>query len=160
MKIELKSLNVMLGRSDETYCYTASLYVNGKKIGDVGNSGMGGPDDFRGDMTKFQEADTWVSQNMPQMHLYDDHSIPMTIELLCGSIVEDSLLKKDLKKSLAKEVILEIPGTKGLQSMRWKGVRKITEAHILSAQKSYPKANILNTLPFDDALKIFKQQSA
>jgi hypothetical protein len=42
MKIELKNVKVYLGMSEETIAFNASLYVDGKKVGDAKNSGTGG----------------------------------------------------------------------------------------------------------------------
>ena len=41
----LKNLKYIESRSDETNCFGATLYVNGKRFADCGNSGQGGPTD-------------------------------------------------------------------------------------------------------------------
>ena len=47
MKLELKSIHVFHQRSEETYCYSANLHLNGKKVAHVGNGGHGGCDDVQ-----------------------------------------------------------------------------------------------------------------
>ena len=42
MKIELKNLKYAEFASQETHCFEASLYVDGKRIGVVANDGQGG----------------------------------------------------------------------------------------------------------------------
>lgn len=42
MKIELKNVKLFLAGSEETICFTATLYVDGKKVGDASNDGRGG----------------------------------------------------------------------------------------------------------------------
>jgi hypothetical protein len=44
MKIELRKISFNERMSEETNCYAADLYVDGKKVGEVGNDGHGGCD--------------------------------------------------------------------------------------------------------------------
>ena len=46
MEVEVKNVNVIEELSDESYCFTASLWVDGKKVGEVSNRGQGGQSDF------------------------------------------------------------------------------------------------------------------
>jgi hypothetical protein len=41
-KVELKSIKVHLDVSEETICYSANIYANGKKVGSIDNAGRGG----------------------------------------------------------------------------------------------------------------------
>ena len=43
-KIELKNISHYARGSEETPCYNATVYVNGKKTIEVGNDGHGGCD--------------------------------------------------------------------------------------------------------------------
>lgn len=47
MKIELKNIKVNLAFSEETTCFSADIFVNGKKAGYAKNSGHGGCTDYR-----------------------------------------------------------------------------------------------------------------
>ena len=49
MKIELKSFKHYERLSDETYCFTANIYVNGIKCGTAENRGIGGETDYSSD---------------------------------------------------------------------------------------------------------------
>lgn len=42
MKLKLRSLNIHDDISRETLCFSATIYVNGKKVGSVLNDGQGG----------------------------------------------------------------------------------------------------------------------
>ena len=48
MKIELKKISFNERMSEETNCFIADLYINGKKVGYVKNDGCGGCTDYRG----------------------------------------------------------------------------------------------------------------
>lgn len=45
MKLELKSITVNMRLSEETNCYVAKLYLDGKRVANVSNHGQGAPDE-------------------------------------------------------------------------------------------------------------------
>jgi len=49
MKVELKSVKVNQRMSEETLCFSATIYVDGKKVGEVLNRGCGGCNDYHFD---------------------------------------------------------------------------------------------------------------
>jgi hypothetical protein len=48
MKIELKKISFYERMSEETNCFAADLYINGKKVGECKNDGQGGCTDYNG----------------------------------------------------------------------------------------------------------------
>jgi len=48
MKIELKKISFYERMSEETNCFAADLYINGKKVGECKNDGQGGCTDYYG----------------------------------------------------------------------------------------------------------------
>ena len=48
MNVELKKISFNERMSEETNCFVADLYINGKKVGYVKNDGRGGCTDYRG----------------------------------------------------------------------------------------------------------------
>jgi len=48
MKIELKRIQFSERMSEETNCFVADLYINGKKVGECKNDGQGGCTDYYG----------------------------------------------------------------------------------------------------------------
>ena len=46
MKFELKNIKFYESMSEETNCFQADLFINGKKIAYVKNTGQGGPTDY------------------------------------------------------------------------------------------------------------------
>jgi len=53
MKVELKNIKVYEKLSEETVCFTATIYLNGKRAGEVENRGQGGNTCYH----FFQQAD-------------------------------------------------------------------------------------------------------
>lgn len=46
MKLQLKDVEVHDDMSEETHCFSATLYVDGIKAARISNQGMGGPNDY------------------------------------------------------------------------------------------------------------------
>jgi hypothetical protein len=159
MKIELKNIKHMESLSEETNCYSATLHVNGKKIGEVSNQGHGGPDNFYGDRAAFDEAEAWLAANKPAVDLGDDMTIPMDMELFCGEILSAHLISKDLKKVLRSRILFVEDGKDGMFQLRWKGVRKVEDRHVEVVRNKHPRAKILNAMPFQEALEVYMANS-
>lgn len=73
-EVAIKSLKVMESLSEETLCFTANIYVDGKKAGTASNCGHGGCTDYHFDDRKLeQDVDAWT-KTLP----------PREYELPCG----------------------------------------------------------------------------
>ena len=151
MKIELKAIQYAAFSSEETNCYTANLYINGHKIGTVGNDGHGGPDHFHGDHSAFAAADAWCKANLPgwQMH---DKEFETDLEMQCGKLVDEWLTARDLKTALRSKVLMRDPVDGCLYAVKHRGRLDATIARI---EKQHPGATILNRLPFEEALTLY-----
>ena len=159
MQIELKNIKVSTFMSQETHCFEASLYIDGKRIGKVWNEGHGGPDGFTGDELAYSQANEWVKDNHAGQTINGLH-IPTDLEDVCAQRLADHLMAKDLRRSMKSRVLFYRPEEKQIMELRWKGVRKIDERHIEVAQRDNPSAVILNTLPFDEAFAAYQQYAA
>jgi hypothetical protein len=161
MKIELKNVKHMESLSEETNCYSASLYVDGKKIGDVSNQGQGGPDMFHGDREAYEKADAWIKANKPPYESsFGGDPLEMDMELYCGELLTNWLITKDLKTALRSRVLIIKPDEKGVFEFKFKKVRKVESKHIQIVKASHPKATILNDLPFEEALTHYINNTA
>jgi len=162
MKIELKNIKYAAFASEETSCYEATLWVDGKKIGHVSNDGRGGCDNFQGDHASYKAADQWCISNLPN-RVYTkekdgfDAIHQQNLEYLCGMLLEEHLTAKDLAKALSSKALFTIHGKDGLFIKKYKGSAKPDERLFESVRTAHPGAVILNTLPREEALKIYKE---
>lgn len=165
MKIELKSIKYAAFASEETSCYSAALWVDGKKIGDVSNNGHGGCDNFHGDQAAYRLADQWCCANLLTRQYtiekdgFDAAPSPQDLEELCGELLNDHLIAKDLAKALNSKALFTIPGREGLFTKAYKGKVKPDQTLFESVRTAHPGAVILNTLPRDEALKIYRENA-
>jgi len=108
MQITLKNIKHSALASQETHCYEASIYVDGKKSGSVRNDGYGGSDHIVWNSKEVeQRVDAWV-EVQPRMPLPWDESetLKFSLELLFGEIVNDWLAEKDFNRVLRKGLIM------------------------------------------------------
>ena len=164
MKLELKNIKHTAWASEETHCYQASLYVDGKPAAIVSNDGHGGCDrDYRHPTFKKESEASGVQPyafgyraKMAEVHEYFA-SLPKTnacdifpdgmeqcLEFWCADQVNDWLSARELKKKLKKEFLFQFADGVGVFAHKDRPSR----AH---------KATILNDMPFADALAIWKE---
>lgn len=103
-KIELKSLKVYEGISEETTCFKGNLYIDGKLVGYCKNDGRGGSTNIHGnsleDNKLIQKVDEWCKKNPIPIEGYS-FSIN-SLEDRVDDIVEKELISRDKKKFVNK----------------------------------------------------------
>ena len=144
MKLELKNIKHTAWASEETHCYQASLYVDGKPVATVSNDGHGGADRYY-DHPKcvYSGRSAWCDK-MQEVHEYFK-SLPHThsLEFWCADQVNDWLSARELKKNLKKSYVYHFADGAGMF------------AHKLRPASTV--AVVLNDMPFADALAIWKE---
>jgi len=100
MKIEIKNVKINQHFSRETLCYTASLYVDGKRIGTAENDGGGGPDLFiYKDKEKGRAFEAYCRSLPPTPPSKDfPYELPMCPEQVIGQLIEKWDLERQIKK--------------------------------------------------------------
>lgn len=153
MKIELSQFKPFPSMSEETMAYTAVVKINGVPAFHAKNSGTGGADlytplDARGrDLLK--QAEDYAA-SLPRDPRFPN--LPMDLEMLLGTIMSDTLAAADLRKGLKTYAIFQHDGK--IKQAGKRGIK--VENAIAHVQTKYPDAPVLNLLPFDKALEIYK----
>ncbi len=164
MKIELKNIKHAAFASEETCCFSASVLIDGVKEGEVSNDGHGGSHRWHpwalaakveehaktlpvekldiggGEMSDFQpDADTVISQ-----------------------LVTDWLLSKDLARHLKSRIILVSDDGKlrETQKMPPDQLAALIQDKVRLTRAFPTAAFILNAIPFDKALELYKAHAA
>ena len=150
MKLELKNIKHTSWASEETHCYQASLYVDGKPVAIVSNDGHGGADrDYSHPKFKGEYRDTMRKVNeyfksLPNIPSeWFPEGMEQTLEFWCCDQVNDWLSERELKSKLKKVFLFQFADKVGVFSHK----TRPSPAH---------KAIILNDMPFEDALAIWK----
>tara|TARA_R110002051_G_scaffold52381_2_gene99483 strand:- start:559 stop:1071 length:513 start_codon:yes stop_codon:yes gene_type:complete len=166
-KIELKNISHYERGSEETPCYNATVYVNGKKTIEVGNDGHGGCDRQQGigeyNYNHIEEVNKWciktfgkksftyTSDGGEKECFYD-----FDLEQFCHDELYKWLDSKDLKKDMSKKYLF-------VEDKKLYGYPRKNKDQDLSFKtfffEKHPSAECLNFLPFDDAIKLFKESA-
>jgi hypothetical protein len=153
MKITLKSIKYAAFASEETNCYSGTLYVDGKKIGTVSNQGHGACDTFRGDWDAHKKADEWCKANLPKWAAYGDTNLTneTNLEMHCANLLDTFLVTTDVKRAFKTKVLFRKPEG-GIYEIKHRGQIAQTIASII---KQNPNADILNNMTVEQAVAVY-----
>jgi hypothetical protein len=163
MKIEIKNVKHSEFASHETSCFEASVYIDGVRSGIVENDGQGGcnryhPYELEIKINEYAKTLPPVATSMTDPH---DSSKPFTYDQDADAVIDDlltdHLYSKDLKRALAKKIMYvkddgQIYETKSLTKLQMQIY--LAKANI---QETLKTQKILNTLPFSEALSIYRR---
>jgi hypothetical protein len=159
-RITLKNIKYAAFASEETHCYSASVYFDGKRVGTVKNDGHGGADyQYPEDKDGWDEMGKYIA-TLPEITTTFGGEAGFTLiqdlELICGDLVNDFLVTKDLKRALSKKVLFKKKGSDGV--FETKGARnKATLEHwVTQIAEREDTTEVLNLLPIDKALEIYR----
>jgi hypothetical protein len=157
MQIELRHLKIVHRLSQETVCFTASLFLDGEPAGTVSNRGDGGAHEYSSSAAESRltaYAKAAPARTFPAE--WGGGTYQPSADSLIDDLVTDHQTRADLAKLLKTRVLFT--GTDG--KLRQTRTFKAEELQrLLPDLTSKPPADwqrILNTLPFDEALAIFR----
>ncbi len=165
MKIELKKFKYAAFASQETNCFEAEVWIDGKRAGHAENDGHGGPTHISPN-TLNATLDAYAA-TLPdvQTDMMDPHdktkpfTYKQTGEHLIDEAVSDLLLERDLTKALKKRVLFTRTGEAGIRETKCLTAEQMTRAmaDMPTFLRMIPKVDkVLNTMPFADALALYK----
>ena len=106
MKLELKNIKFYESMSEETNCFQADLFINGKKIADVKNQGQGGPTDYRvldfKNQQILRDAEAYCL-TLPKEKISDTFDFQPTLESKIDDLFE-AWLKVKADKKMEKQM--------------------------------------------------------
>ena len=163
MKVELKNIKYSAFASEETNCYEATIYIDGKKVGHVKNSGTGGCDNIYPYEVE-RQINEYAKTLPPRVAKFIDPQtgkefvFNQTAETIFGDLMDDYLCGKDLKKALSKKIVF----TRNKQVYETNRMDAGTLKTELNAgfeelKQSLKADFILNLLPADQALQLYKE---
>ena len=152
MKIELKNIKYAEFASQETHCFEASVYIDGKRAGTVGNDGQGGCNFYH--PRELEEALKAHAKTLPKV-MYHEHEFDQDADTLIGDLLTEHLYAKDLKRALNKRIMFfthddQLKETINLERQRMESI--LANAALVAQLKA---KTILNLLPFDQALSLY-----
>ena len=164
MNITLRNIKHFAAMSEETYCFTADIWIDGVKVGDARNEGHGGPTMIHPRELEARidaYAKTLPPSPVPGL-VEDDGVTPVTIEqnaeIIVGDLVTQWLIEKDVKRALSRKVCFLKNGKPGIFTLAFKGKDISTGVALLQKPENLTRFDvrcILNVMPFEGAVKAY-----
>lgn len=107
MKIELKNIKYAAFASQETLCFSASVYIDGKRVGEVSNEGYGGANYWH--PYTIEQTINKYAETLPPVQ-WEDVSIQPNAETLIGELMNQWLRRRSEKQLCAKQTCFRKPG--------------------------------------------------
>ena len=162
MNLEMKAIKHTEWASEETYCYQANVYLDGKPFAVVSNDGHGGCDreyshnkfkgDYRATMKKVDEYFKSLPKRDVGKYDWAPEGFDESFEGWCHEQVTNYLITKDVKKALKKNKVVYQKNDDGKMGLYDWHINANSDA----LKKRYPESVILNDLPIDEAVKIWR----
>lgn len=170
MKLELKNIKHAAFASEETHCFEAVLYVDGKPFATISNDGHGGCDHvhpYKLTHRDSAERKAWQDTmdkidayfaSLPKSKLDLGNGmtadIPETLELWACGQVNEFLAKRDFKRAIKSKVLGQFKD--GIY--QWKKAPDLAKQIALIKQKyASEQVVILNELDEATAFKLYKE---
>jgi hypothetical protein len=161
MKIELKRVSFNERMSEETNCFVADLYINGKKVGECSNDGRGGCTDYRGDRPEHYQVIRDAENYFNSLPKVKDEKYNFEFQPSLESAIDDQFeeyLKakaaKKMEKTFETAICFGVPDGNSYRYISWKGKKPLSTIPkvIIQGEVNRIKANeckngvvILNT---------------
>ena len=150
MKVELKNIKYAQFASEETSCFQATVYINGKRSLIARNDGRGGCNMYdpisSGAHTQLEE----YAKSLPEREF--GAGMKGSYQPDADTVIEDlliaSLYLKDMKRALKKQILFVKPGSDAV----WSFSCKPTADNIGTILEKNPTYKLLNIMPEDEAL--------
>ena len=109
MNITIKNVKICGWNSQETTCFQATIYIDGKKAGDASNEGMGGCNNYYFKDRELEQRFYDYCKALPPVD-YNGHELSMDADLLLGDLIADYERNKTYKRWCKKETIFKLVG--------------------------------------------------
>lgn len=165
--LTLKNIKYAAFKSEETHCYEAMLYFGPTKVARVSNDGHGGADDVQWLCTRPRQEQVleWISANLREPRkpefasLYANATPYSLLEFWCADAVNSWLAEKELKRLLSKRVLWTRKGQPGIYQTQTAKSQEIKERWIQQTAADPDVETVLNSLPMETALQLFKERT-
>ena len=155
-KIELKNLKHSDFASQETYCFEASVYIDGKKAGTVSNQGCGGCHSYHPN-TLYQILSKEAAK-LPhhEWRLNEEVlSIAPDADTIISELVTEALTAKDLKSGMRRRILFVGDDGSVFETQAMDAAKLAIQLKRKDLYEALKTKTILNLLPFPEALSIY-----
>ncbi|MDC3312703.1 hypothetical protein OAV22_02075 [Flavobacteriaceae bacterium] len=151
-KIEIKNVKHNEYLSEETHCFDASLYFDGKRCATVSNRGHGGCNDYRIiDQNAYDALNAHV-KTLPQTE-FGGKMFDEDLDTVIGGLVNDFLIAKDFKR-LKRTNAVCLNDNNQIVTTGYRGNVKPDQRLFDHCEKD--GLIVLNNMPLNEVVELFK----
>jgi len=163
VNIKLKNIKYFAAGSEETSCFTASVYIDGMKAGDVKNDGHGGcnyyyPHELETKLSAYADTLPPVTSSLEvdgKPFVYEPNADNVIDELL-----DEYLAAKELRRLLhsgkAIYTVTDRPGIFASSRLTSAQLATLLKVGIAGLPSKWNAKELLNTMRFEEALEIYR----
>ena len=154
--IELKNLKYSEFASQETYCFEASVYIDGKKAGTVSNQGCGGSHSYHPN-TLYQLLKAEADKLPPHEWRLNEEvlTIQPDADTIISELVTEALAIKDLKSGMRRRILFIGENGEVFETQAMTAAALAVQLVRKDLYEKLKTKTILNLLPFPEALSIY-----
>lgn len=170
MKIELKNLKYAEFASQETHCFEASLYVDGKRIGVVANDGRGGCNGYTphtawetiNEYAKTLPAKKYTmnTRNEDGTFTPNEVDLPADADTVIDGLVVEALYARDLKRAMANKIMFINADGEVMETTKMDKGTMMTWLSRPELMDKLKATKVLNLMPLNEAVKLYRLQGA
>jgi len=165
MKIELKNFKHAAFASEETLCFTASVYVDGKRLFEASNSGKGEANHLEpvngSDWDDIRRVQDWVAKQ-PKIKLDNNLETSVDLDFYISHLGYREVGRRHLKSLFRKHIVIfdpnDAPGN--LKQISCSQKPDITDNRRIQLEQTYPGCLIMNDLDIERALDLYIASSS
>ena len=155
-KIELKNLKHSDFASQETYCFEASVYIDGKKAGTVSNQGCGGCHSYHPNTLYHILAKEAAKLPHHEWRLNEEVlSVAPDADTIISELVTEALTAKDLKSGMRRRILFVGDDGSVYETQAMTAAALAVQLVRKDLYEKLKTKTILNLLPFPEALSIY-----
>lgn len=163
-RISLKGVKYFAAGSEETNCFVATVYFDGKKVGSAQNDGHGGATLIHYTSPQVAAEVQAYAASLPE-HTYQygetKGSYPSSDETVVDGLVDDHIVDQQLTRLLGRCLLFTRAGDPGLYQT--KSIPKAQLADLVAnpagVRMRLNAEKVLNLLPLAEAREIFRKQA-
>lgn len=159
MKIEIKNVKYAAFASEETHCFEATVYINGKRSFIASNDGKGGCNYYHtvnGVSRDIIEQAENFCKNLPLIK-FEKYELNQDLDVYIGELLNRHLTAKELKRLLKSKVIYQRASDKSIREIAKVKPSPEIIARVKKQQFWEDDNIVLNEITFDKALDLFME---
>lgn len=155
-KIELKNFKHSDFASQETYCFEASVYIDGKKAGTVSNQGCGGCHSYHPN-TLYPLLKAEADKLPPHEWRLNEEvlTIQPDADTIISELVTEAILAKNLKAGMRRRILFVGDNGSVYETQAMTAAALAVQLVRKDLYEKLKTKTILNLLPFTEALSIY-----